>query len=95
MDLIIEICLELFFEGATELSGNKKVPKWLRCILLSVLLLFSGAIVIGLLVVGVLLMVNSELWAGVIIIAIDLVLLGGLIYKVMKVHKEMKNKISL
>ncbi len=90
MDSIIEICLELFFEGATELSGNQKVPKWLRCTLLSVLLLFCSALVIGLLVIGALLVANAELWAGLLIIAIDLVLLGALIYKVMKVHKEMK-----
>ena len=96
MELFIEICLELIFEGTLEgtleLSGNKKVPKWLRYILLSVLLLFFSAVIIGLLVIGVLLIINAELWAGLLIVVLDLVLFGGLIYKVKKVHKEMKNK---
>ena len=96
MELFIEICLELIFEGTLEgtleLSGNKKVPKWLRYTLLSVLLLFFRAVIIGLLVIGVLLIINSELWAGLLIVVLDLVLYGGLINKVKKVHKEMKNK---
>lgn len=92
MELFIEICLELIFEGTLELSGNKKVPKWLRYTLLSVLLLFFSAVIIGLLVIGVLLIINAELWAGLLIVVLDLVLFGGLIYKVKKVHKEMKNK---
>ena len=79
-------------EGTLELSGNKKVPKWLRYTLLSVLLLFFSAVIIGLLVIGVLLIINAELWAGLLIVVLDLVLFGGLIYKVKKVHKEMKNK---
>ena len=96
MELFIEICLELIFEGTLEdtleLSGNKKVPKWLRYTLLSVLLLFFSAVIIGLLVIGVLLIINAELWAGLLIVVLDLVLFGGLIYIVKKVHKEMKNK---
>lgn len=92
MELFIELLLELLFEGASELSNNKKVPKWLRYTILSVLLLILSAIVMGLIVISVMLILNGELWAGLIIIAVGILLFGLLIYKVMQVHKEIKKK---
>ncbi len=89
MDLLIEICLELLFEGTVELSGNKKVPKWIRYPLLVLVLLFVSAVIIGIMVLGVFI-ATTDLLIGLGIIAIGLVFLGGLIYKIMKVHKEMK-----
>ena len=43
LDIVMEIIFELFLEGSVEATMSSKVPKWLRFVLLTVLIMiYSG-----------------------------------------------------
>lgn len=45
IEFIVEVVLDILFEGSMELSVNKKMPKWLRRLALLVLLIVFGGII--------------------------------------------------
>ena len=83
MDDLIEILIEVIFEGCSELLQSKKVPKWIRFI---IALLFAS-ISIGIIVLGIILLEKSIL-GGSIIIGIGVFLLIGIIIKIRKYLKD-------
>lgn len=83
MDDLIEILIEVIFEGCSELLQSKKVPKWIRFI---IALLFAS-ILIGIIVLGIILLEKSIL-GGSIIIGIGVFLLIGIIIKIRKYLKD-------
>lgn len=83
MDDLIEIIIELIFEGSIELLHNKKVPKWIRCIIA----LFLVGVQIGIIVLGVILFEKSIL-GGSIIISVGILLMIGIIIKIKKYIKK-------
>lgn len=93
MDFIIEILLELIFEGGMELSTSKKVPKWLRIILSSIIILFMLTITIGLVLIGILL-IKTDLLPSIFFIVIGFVLLIGTILKIKKLYFQKTRKTN-
>lgn len=91
MDFIIELLLELIFEGGMELSTSKKVPKWLRIILSSIIILFMLTITIGLVLIGILL-IKTDLLPSIFFIVIGFVLLIGTIMKIKKLYFQKTRK---
>ena len=84
MELLIEILLELIFEGTFELSSNKKVPKWVRYPLIAIIVLFCAIVIFGLLIIGIRIL-NENIFIGIVLILISLILL-------IRAIKEFKNK---
>lgn len=93
MDFIIELLLELIFEGGMELSTSKKVPKWLRIIIASIIILFMLTITIGLVLIGILL-IKTDLLPSIFFIVIGFVLLIGTILKIKKLYFQKTRKTN-
>ena len=87
MEFIFELILELFFEGAEEIAGNKKKPKPLRIIAGSFIALFIAAVValIGILAIIV---IRKHILVGIVLLAFDAVMIGFGVKKFI----ELKNK---
>ena len=83
MDDLIEIILELIFEGSIGGLQNKKVSKWIR----SIIALFFVSILIGIIVLGVMILKKS-VFGGIIIIGVGVFLLIGIIIKIRKYMKD-------
>lgn len=77
MDFLIEIILELIFEGTIEISSNQKVSKWIRYPLIYILILLVSLIIIGILILGMYLSKEN--------IIISLILIISSIYLTIKV----------
>lgn len=89
MELLIEILLDLIFEGSIEISSNKKVPKWIRYPLIVLITLFFIIVIIGILILGILLF-NENIYASLIMIILSLVILVSGITKFKKTYIERK-----
>ena len=83
MDDLIEIIIELIFEGSIKLLHDKKVPKWIR----GIIALFLVGVQIGIIVLGVILFEKSIL-GGSIIISVGILLMIGIIIKIKKYMKK-------
>ena len=83
LDILIEILIELIFEGSSELLKNNKVPKWIRIIIASIFI----SIIFALIVLGILILRKSII-GGIIIIGFGLFLLIGSIIKIRNYFKN-------
>lgn len=89
MDFLFELLFELIAEGTVELSKSKKVPKYIRYILIGIITLFFIA-AIGLVFFVGLVVLKQNLFLGIIIIAVALFMLIMSIIKFKKTY--LKNK---
>lgn len=90
MDFLIELILDLILEGSIELSSNKKVPKWIRYILIAFIILFFVSVCLLLLLVDLfILKENILIGVGVLILIIIFIFFG--IRKVKIIYFEKKN----
>lgn len=89
LDFLFELLFELIAEGTVELSKSKKVPKYIRYILIGIITLFFIA-AIGLVFFGGLVVLKQNLFLGIIIIAVALFMLIMSIIKFKKTY--LKNK---
>lgn len=92
MDFLIEILLELIIEGSIEISSNKKVPKWIRYPAIILITLFFTIIIFGVLALGVYIL-KRNIFVGIVIILIGLILLISGIREFKKKYIEKKNCI--
>ena len=84
MDDLIELLLELFGVIVDdELLNNKKIPKWIRYIIMLVLII----IVIGVIVLGVVIL-KTTIIGGIIIISISIFLSICMIIKIKNYLKK-------
>ena len=90
MEYLIEFLLDLIIEGSIELLPNEKIPKWIRCILAFIIILFFLTITIGLIVIGTMVLKESIL-GGIFIIIVGVILLICSIVKFIKVKNKMNN----
>lgn len=90
MDELIEIALDLIIEGGLEISGNKKINKWIRYPIIALISLFFLTVIIGLLVFGILILKQTIL-GGIFIIIISIVLIISSIIKFKKIYSEKKH----
>lgn len=74
MDFIVELILELLFDGMMEASKSNKIPKFIRYPLVIIIVLFF-ILVIGFMFIASILAFKESLVAGLLLIIIDLFLL--------------------
>ena len=91
MDEIIEILLELIIEGGIEISGNKKISKWIRYPIITIIILFF-TLIIGLFFFIGFSILNENIQGGIIAILIGIILLVLGIIKGKEKYLEIKNK---
>lgn len=91
MDFLIELVLDLIFEGSMELSNNKKVPKWIRYILITFIV--SVFIIVSLLFLLVsLLLIKETLIGSLVFFIIFIIFIVCGIKKFRKMYIEKKNE---
>ena len=74
IEIVGELIFELLFEGAIEASKNKKLPVFLRMVLILLVTLLTIA-VIGLVLYTGIILLKKHLIAGILIISIGMLLL--------------------
>ena len=91
MCILIELFLDLIFEGSMELSNNKKVPKWIRYILITFIVFFF---IIGslLFLLVSLLLLKETLIGSLVFFIIFIVFIVFGIKKFRKMYFEKKNE---
>lgn len=85
MDEIFEIITEVLLEGIIEICSNKKISKWIRYPLATVIILFYLAFTIMLLVIAIKDFEENPVFS-IIILAIVVLLIIGLIYLLKKLN---------
>lgn len=91
MEILFEIVLEFILEGSIEVLSNKKIRPIIRYPLIVFIISFFGGFVIGLFIIG-LFVWNKNIFAGLLIIILSIVMLICIIYRFKKVYKEKKDK---
>ncbi len=91
MDIIFEIIFDLVAEGTFEASKSKKVPKPIRYILITLIIVFLLA-AIGLIIFTGLLFSKENLIVGLLFIALGIILAISSIIKFKKVYLNKKSK---
>lgn len=91
MDFLFELLFELIAEGTVELSKSKKVPKYIRYILIGIIALFFIAVIGLVFFVGLMILKQNLFW-GIIIIAFALFMLVMSIIKLKKTCLKRENK---
>lgn len=92
MEFLIEILLELILEGGIEISSNKKVSKWIRYPMIVLILLFFTFVIVAILVLGMYIL-TQNIFMGIVIITIGVILLISQIIKIRKMYIDKKNDI--
>ena len=67
LDFIIELVLDLLFEGSYEISKNKKINKWIRYPFAIIVIMIFLAFIFAIILLGVLLFSENALIGSVII----------------------------
>ena len=73
MDFLIELVFDLILDGSEWVIKDKRIPKYIRYPLAGLVILFYSGIILGLIVLGTLIM-KSELWAGIFLLAVGVFL---------------------
>ena len=79
MELLVEILIDLIFEGTIELSANKKVPRLIRYLLILIISLFFLAIIGVILIIGLSLYSKNKISSIIIILLSILILIASII----------------
>ena len=87
MEFIFELIIELLLEGATEVSSNKKISKWIRYPILFLLSFFYLAVILLIIFVGLLLF-EENILAAIFFIALGIFFLIFSIKKFKTVYLE-------
>lgn len=87
MEFIFELIIELLLEGATEVSSNKKISKWIRYPILFLLVFFYLVIILLIIFVGLLLF-EKNILASIFFIALGIFFLIFSIKKFKSVYLE-------
>lgn len=85
MEYLFEFILELVFESSIEASKNPRVPKWLRYLLIIIIVLFFIGVIVMIFFTGIL-MIKENMIAGILINLIGLLMLIIGIIKFRKVY---------
>ena len=91
MEFIIELILELAFEGSVEAVKSPKLPKYIRYSLIALITLFFLA-VIGIIFFTGILLLKDNLLAGSLITGIGFVLVICAIIKFKKIYLNRSDK---
>ena len=89
MEFLIEILLDLLLEGSIEISSDKKISKFIRYPLIVVIILFFAVVIFGILILGIA-SLNENIYLGLLLIIISLIMLISAIIKFRKIYIERK-----
>ena len=90
MEFLIELILELIFEGSMEISSNRKVPKIIRYPLIGrIFLLFL--FVFGIILFVAIISYKESIILSILFIIIDIFLVIGFIKKFKELYLSKKN----
>lgn len=89
MEYLMEFLLELLLEGSVEVSSNKKIPKIVRYPLIIFIILFFAFIISVLFIAGIMAL-KKNIWGGLFILLVGLLLLIASILGFKKVYLEKK-----
>lgn len=92
MDFVIEFLVELLFEGAVEVSKNKKVSNWIKYPLIALIVLLFSAVILGIFIIGIAARKENVL-LSVFFISVSIFLLVASILKFKKIYIEKKEEI--
>ncbi len=87
MEVVLEFLLELVLEGSEEISGNKKISRWIRYPLIALIaLLYIAVISIIFLAASKVLEENGLI--AIALFGLDVVLMIGTIIKFKKIYHK-------
>ena len=89
MEFLIEILWDLLLEGSIEISSDKKISKFIRYPLIVVIILFFAVVIFGILILGIA-SLNENIYLGLLLIIISLIMLISAIIKFRKIYIERK-----
>jgi len=87
MEFLIELILELLFEGGEEICLNQRVSKWIRYPIAIIIILLISAVILGLLFLGIYFLKNDTL-IGLFFIIISIVMIVGGLMKFKKISTQ-------
>lgn len=88
-EILAEIIVELFFESAIEGAKCSKLPKWLRIVLLLIVIIAFTAVIAFMIFLGVLALKNNVI-AGIVVILASVLIALALILKTFKEIEKYK-----
>ena len=91
MEDIIELLVELFWDGALALSTDNRLPKWVRYPAIGLIVLLFSAVV-GLILALVIHLLGDIWYVGVILIALDALFVFWAIRKFRRVYILKRDK---
>jgi len=90
MEFLIELILELIFEGSMEISSNRKVPKIIRYPLIGLIFL-CFLFVFGIILFVAIISYKESIILSILFIIIDIFLVIGFIKKFKELYLSKKN----
>ena len=90
MEFLIELVLELIFEGSMEISSNRKVPKIIRYPLIGLIFLLF-LFVFGIILFVAIISYKESIILSILFIIIDIFLVIGFIKKFKELYLSKKN----
>jgi len=90
MEFLIELILELIFEGSMEISSNRKVPKIIRYPLIGIIFLLF-LVVFGIILFVAIISYKESIILSILFIIIDIFLVIGFIKKFKELYLSKKN----
>lgn len=90
MEFLIELILELIFEGSMEISSNRKVPKIIRYPLIGLIFL-CFLFVFGIILFVAIISYKENIIFSILFIIIDIFLVIGFIKKFKELYLSKKN----
>ena len=90
IEIIIEFILSIFTDNTDNIIENKKISKWIRYPTIFLLIVFSLALTVGPIVLGVVIF-NKSVIVSIASILIGLIFLISIVFKVKKTIKKRAN----
>lgn len=91
MDFLIELIGEILIEGSFELGTNKKISKWIRYPILTLLIIFYSVIILGILFIGIN-SINENFWLSIFLMGVALILFIGTIVAIKRKLNSKEDK---
>lgn len=87
MEYILEFIVELIVDGSFYLSKDKRVPKYLRYLLIAFMIILISSIIFGIIILGFILLSKSII-IGIIFMILGLLLGIGSIIKFKQIYLD-------
>ncbi|MBO4323290.1 MAG: hypothetical protein J5836_01365 [Clostridia bacterium] len=93
MDFLFELIFTLIFYGAVDIAKNKKISKWIRYPVAAILTLFILGVFTAVGIAGVSIIADGKIFLGIVVTALDLLLIVAAIIIVVTIIKNKRNSL--